>query len=162
MRERIAHKEKACQKYQNQSNVFQNLHLSRFMLNDEHNLIGCVINKVASTTFRQAFANLEGRTLPDNSDQPSDKTSLIEHLNNESFHKFIFVREPMERLASCYYDKFIVNPFKHLIQFREQTKAWANRINEVANTSDRNQRNVTFSEFLQTHVLRGRHSGTFI
>ena len=40
----------------------------------------------------------------------------------ERYRKFIIVREPMERLASCYNDKMIVNPARSLFDWRKRVK----------------------------------------
>ena len=45
----------------------------------------------------------------------------LKHYAND-YYKFMIVREPMERLASCYYDKIIINPAKSLILFRNTIK----------------------------------------
>jgi hypothetical protein len=40
----------------------------------------------------------------------------------------MFVRHPMERLVSCYYDKMMTNPHKSLRAFRKAVKIRARRI----------------------------------
>ena len=40
----------------------------------------------------------------------------------------MFVRHPMERLVSCYYDKMMINPHKSLRAFRRAVKMRARKI----------------------------------
>ena len=72
------------------------------------------------------------------------------------FYKFIFVREPMARLASCYNDKFVTNNEEKLVDYRKEIKKMAHKINNVigGNVSEP----VTFQEFLQVVVLRQKTS----
>ena len=66
----------------------------------------------------------------------------------------MIVREPMERLASCYYDKIIINPAKSLILFR-------NAIKKVISKSQKLRRKyVTFADFLQVVVIGKRGNAT--
>ena len=69
-----------------------------------------------------------------------------------SFYKFTFVREPMERLASCYHDKFVINPAKNLIRFRRKVKEVSFQFHHVVNGNFSDL--VTFEEFLQVNVLK--------
>ena len=48
--------------------------------------------------------------------------------SEDHFYKFMFVRHPMERLVSCYYDKMMTNPHKSLRAFRKAVKIRARRI----------------------------------
>ena len=48
--------------------------------------------------------------------------------SSNHFYKFMFVRHPMERLVSCYYDKMMVNPHKSLRAFRRAVKMRARKI----------------------------------
>ena len=99
-----------CSKYNMKT---QHIEPSRFVFNEEHKLIGCLINKVGSTTLLDAFLKLRNVnvSVQDIWDYkhlitPEDEKQ-VQKLNN--FYKFIITREPMERLASCYFDKVITN-----------------------------------------------------
>ena len=74
------------------------------------------------------------------------------HLSSGPFYKFMFVREPMDRLASLYYDKFVLNPDELLVQIRKDVKELALEFNHVVggNSSEL----LTFQEFLQIVVLK--------
>ena len=68
----------------------------------------------------------------------------------ERYRKFIIVREPMERLASCYNDKMIVNPARILFDWRKRVKNKANLIKGVKSSiNDR----VSFDDFLTAVVI---------
>ena len=83
---------------------------------------------------------------------PYNEIELKRYANN--YYKFMIVREPMERLASCYYDKIIINPAKSLILFR-------NAIKKVISKSQKVRRKyVTFADFLQVVVIGKRGNAT--
>ena len=83
---------------------------------------------------------------------PHNAIELKHYANN--FYKFMIVREPMERLASCYYDKIIINPAKSLILFR-------NAIKKAISKSQKIRRKfVTFADFLQVIVIGKRGNAT--
>ena len=68
----------------------------------------------------------------------------------ERYRKFIIVREPMERLASCYNDKMIVNPARSLFYWRKRVKNKANLIKDVKTSIDDK---VSFDDFLTAVVI---------
>ena len=83
---------------------------------------------------------------------PYNEIDLKHYANN--YYKFMIVREPMERLASCYYDKIIINPAKSLILLR-------NAIKKVISKSQKLRRKyVTFADFLQVVVIGKRGNAT--
>ena len=55
------------------------------------------------------------------------------------YTKFILVREPMERLASCYNDKMVLNPSNSLLNWRKEIIRRANLI--------RGKQNFTIGQF---------------
>ena len=74
---------------------------------------------------------------------------------SKTWKKFIFVREPMERLASCYNDKILVDPQKHLypkliIRFRHEVKKKALKIKGKKQSSGSN---ISFDDFLVAKVI---------
>ncbi len=83
--------------------------------------------------------------------EPGNVTHLKQLLTNSKY-KFIFVREPMERLASCYLDKFVHNEAPILINYRRRVKTFINRqiLNKTTTTPDES---VSFEEFLQ-YILK--------
>ena len=81
---------------------------------------------------------------------------------SKTWKKFIFVREPMERLASCYNDKILVDPQKHyspshVIHFRNKVKKKALAIKGKENNSSSK---ASFDDFLLAAVIPGRERAT--
>ena len=85
------------------------------IVNDEYKVIFCYIPKVACTQWKLVFLALDNRT---DVDDVHDDKHLHKFLFNDysdedikvrlqSYFKFLFVREPLERLLSAYNDKFI-------------------------------------------------------
>lgn len=154
MRDRIQVKHEMCQKYNKKYN--EDLFPSRFVFNEEKKVLGCLVNKVASTSFNVAFLQLLGMQIPQDLwslthlIRPGNSSILKTKLKDNDFYKFIFVREPLERLASCFYDKIVTNKADSLTKFRLKIKSMANKINRFNSTS-----NVTFTEFLQV-ILKTR------
>ena len=85
------------------------------IVNDEYKVIFCYIPKVACSQWKRVFLALDNRT---DVDDVHDDKHLYKFLFNDysdedikvrlqSYFKFLFVREPRERLLSTYNDKFI-------------------------------------------------------
>ncbi|CAG5120710.1 unnamed protein product [Candidula unifasciata] len=135
---------------------------SKILVDDNNKLLYCQIPKVASTTWRRIFIVLSGKA--DTSDPMSlsandvhhkfDKhlTHLRKYQNDEilyrlnNYFKFVFVREPFERILSAFKNKFAANT-NSSIYFR---KVFGEKIidryrqNPLANPG----RNLTFEEFI--------------
>ena len=121
--------------------------------------MGCNINKVGSTSLHQTFAWLRKKyEFPGNN--PDDKVRI--KVNEKQlfeqrslYKKFVIVRDPMERLASAYNDKMIVNDNKWLIKVRENFKEMAIKIKGKANSPGKK---VSFDDFLTAVVIPGNIS----
>ena len=74
----------------------------------------------------------------------------------DTYTKFMFVREPMERLASCYNDKMIVNRSPMLVNWRKHVLQKANFIRGGQKNSSKTQ--VSFDDFLIAVVIPGDSS----
>mmetsp|Transcript_29931 Transcript_29931/g.96579 ORF Transcript_29931/g.96579 Transcript_29931/m.96579 type:complete len:365 (-) Transcript_29931:41-1135(-) len=89
-------------------------------VNLEHKLVYCAIPKVACTEFSRLFFRLKGqnrdrgawlsnphfrRDKPLLKDLGVDEATRI--MNDPSFFKFVFFRDPVERLLSAWVDKFV-------------------------------------------------------
>ena len=133
-------------------------------------MVGCLINKAGSTSFTNIFLKLAGllgnRSIPKQKKlwklaskiRPLNETSLKYYL--KKYFKFVFVREPMERLASCYLDKFVKNTKNGpLLKYRQKVKQMAKLLNKTVeegkllNKTVEERNLVTFQEFLEVEVL---------
>ena len=146
-----------CSKYKQ---VFEDevIEPSRFVYNTDHKMLGCLINKVGSTTLLETFLKLKNI---DANGRVWDYRHLIvpnddiDMKNFKNFYKFVIVREPMERLASCYYDKILVNSAPGLQKFKLAIKKKSDSRNNNVEESE-----VSFTEFLQVLVLGNRGNVT--
>ncbi|XP_068725625.1 carbohydrate sulfotransferase 11-like isoform X2 [Montipora capricornis] len=90
--------------------------LRNFMVNDKYKVVYCFIPKVACTQWNKVFLTLDGR--PNVTDRKvihnlTNFKFLSQHYSAEevelrlqTYFKFLFVRDPLERLLSAYEDKF--------------------------------------------------------
>ena len=81
----------------------------------------------------------------------------------KTWKKFLFVREPMERLASCYNDKILVDPKQHdspshVIHFRNKVKKMAMAIK--GRKEPHSGSKASFDDFLVAAVINGRERAT--
>ena len=117
-------------------------------------LLYCMAPKVASRQWRSLLANLQRTHLQ----QQHNKTEVKYFFSR--YYKFMFVREPFERLLSAYKDKFvnkrrsdyrIFEPYRRKIiaNFRR------NATQEALNAGE----NPTFSEFIKYILKQGVHEG---
>ncbi len=138
-----------------------------FLVDDRHQFIFCYIPKVACTNWKRIMLvltgkvgtkkpeelghravhyNLEPRYLMRGKEYPWEQ--LEDRLNR--YYKFMFVREPMERLLSAYIDKFGTpdqSTDYHKRYGRGIIKSFRkNPTNESLTTGG----DVTFSEFVQS------------
>ncbi|XP_064877693.1 carbohydrate sulfotransferase 11-like isoform X1 [Oncorhynchus nerka] len=94
--------------------------LKHLVVDEEHELIYCYVPKVACTNWKRVMMVLTGRgKYSDPMEIPSNEAhvpSNLKYLNQysiaeinhrlKSYLKFLFVREPFERLVSAYRNKF--------------------------------------------------------
>ena len=113
----------------------------RFIVSNEKKLVACHIPKMASTMIHQFFMELTGglliRTIPDDI--------------KENYTSFITVREPVERLASAYYERVIVGISNQTKQEKNSKKLMDNV--KKANAMHSNGTMISFSDFIQYTVL---------
>ena len=84
------------------------------IVNDEYKVIFCYIPKVACSQWKLVFLALDNRTDVDNVHDNKHYKFLFNDYSDEdikvrlkSYFKFLFVREPLERLLSAYNNKFV-------------------------------------------------------
>ena len=79
----------------------------------------------------------------------------------KTWKKFIFVREPMERLASCFNDKIYSPVDQHyqpsfIKKFRTEVKNMATNIKQKLFS----HKNISFDDFLVAKVINGKETAT--
>ena len=120
--------------------------------------MGCTINKAGSTSINLSLKYLRLKYDFPNSGRKlwemeiSATNSQLRNRRNQ-YEQFIVVREPMERLASCYRDKMRKHErYPFIIDFRNYVKK--SRINHRVNGEfKRFDEKVTFADFLKAVVL---------
>lgn len=128
------------------------------VVDDKHNFLFCFIPKVACTNWLRVIEFISGKLGVAHMDDIQAVhgtgrraiTRLLEirsangtSYRLQNYFKFLFVREPMERLLSAFIDKFT----------KPQSHIWKNYASKILYHAGRNKRNRTipimFSEFVQ-------------
>ena len=167
--ERTKHMNEYCAKYGKDSEE-KDLDLSNFIVSEKFRLVYCVVPKVACTVWKRILANLEGFDITENvHDEIKDKLKLLSNYATEdrinilkTYKKFMFVREPFERLLSayqnCFWGEFKRNHGGWKRYRKEIRKVLAKRGGfDIDVTAD----NTTFEQFATYLVLRWREGGLF-
>ncbi|XP_044179936.1 carbohydrate sulfotransferase 11-like [Acropora millepora] len=147
------------QKYCSTSSIKQKLNreaLKYLIVNDNYKTVYCYIPKVACTQWKRVFlalSNINLRNVTDGKvihnrtyyrflDSYSDEEIK---LRLQTYYKFFFVRYPMERLLSCFRDKF---ELENDDKYYEQT--FSKRIVESFRRSidPKSDNSVTFEKFV--------------
>ncbi|KAK0076168.1 hypothetical protein PV325_012855 [Microctonus aethiopoides] len=93
-----------CEKY----NKTTSLEQSHFLYSSKHNILFCLIRKVASTSFTKLFADFRGIHATGNYYKlinvlaPKNVNELLNVIDDPTVFKFLAVRHPFERLVSFY------------------------------------------------------------
>lgn len=132
------------------------LPLTRFFVLDSPPLLYCLMPKVASRLWRKLLLRIDRRKqLSSNKLNATD----VENYFSRSY-KFMFVREPFERLLSAYKDKFVTRrPFDRPLlrhygrKIIENFRPNANQ--QSLNTLD----DITFAEFIEYIIKEGVYEG---
>ncbi|XP_028855410.1 carbohydrate sulfotransferase 11-like [Denticeps clupeoides] len=113
--------EEACRSYTRKRRVLIPEDLKHMIVDDQHGLLYCYVPKVACTNWKRVLMVLTGESggvrdplqIPANEAHiPGNLRTLSEYSTSEINHrlrrylKFLFVREPFERLVSAYRNKF--------------------------------------------------------
>ena len=109
--------------------LVERVRLSQFYLSRPHSLLGCLINKVASSSIVKTFLQLDGLAVKDVRSPHAYASRLHPKVSEvaavwradlsisilqsweelqaaqDGYLKFLIVRDPLERLVSCYKDK---------------------------------------------------------
>ena len=158
-----------CVKYGTDS-LEKNPDLSSFFVSEKYKLVYCSIPKVACTVWKRIVANLEGLNITKGIHKKTKgKLKILSNYSLEerktilkSYKKFMFVREPFERLLSAYRDCFWG-------KFKSKTAYWKNYHNYIKGVlvsysgryNDTFPADVTFEQFATYLVLRWRKGGLF-
>lgn len=137
---------------------------SNILVDDTHKLLYCVTPKVACTNWKRILLMLSGKVnVTDPNDLPASMVhgefskylrtlstyspEEIEH-RVEKYYKFMFVRNPMERLLSAYHNKFTLkyNTYFHKAFGTKIIKRY--RQNATKDALE-NGTGVKFNEFVQ-------------
>ena len=133
--------------------------LYRFQVIESPPIVFCMVPKVPSRRWRDIFKQLRQRKeqLRANLDQ-YNTTDICNYLMKS--YKFMFVREPFERLLSAYRDKFVftrpVN--RHLLEIYGRKIVRDFRPNATQHAL-RTGHDVTFPEFIEYILKKGIHEG---
>ena len=88
------------------------------IVNDEHRFLFCSVPKVACSNWKRVLMVLDGTETDSNNigkvnhldfTYLADLPPLAIKQRLKEYYKFMFVREPLERLISAYKDKFVLN-----------------------------------------------------
>jgi len=108
------------------NNGFGDINLSRIYVDDKYKLLYCEVPKIACTNWKRILLMLTGKM---NTTDPEQLRHILVHskyqrkylrtLNTydpkeilfkiKHYYKFMFVREPLERIVSAYRDKFVTS-----------------------------------------------------
>ena len=135
------------------------LDLTSIMVDEKHKVLYCYIPKVACTQWKSVFADLKGYVPPAPMkvhNVPKGTYTYLESFSAEqrenilrNYYKFVFVRDPMERLLSAYLDKF--SDSAKDLAFK---KVWGKHVVPDTTMSQTNF-SISFEDFL--HFLSGTH-----
>ncbi|XP_038870664.1 carbohydrate sulfotransferase 11-like [Salvelinus namaycush] len=113
--------EDACHSYTHKRRVLIPEDLKHIIVDDQHGLLYCYVPKVACTNWKRVLMVLTGAAGPhrdplaipaNEAHVPGNLRTLSEYSTSQinqrlrSYLKFVFVREPFERLVSAYRNKF--------------------------------------------------------
>ncbi|XP_077987396.1 carbohydrate sulfotransferase 11-like [Glandiceps talaboti] len=158
---------KLCEQYQVQATLdrISSTNLDHLLVDDTHKLIYCYVPKVACTNWKKILVFLNDKdlkyahvedVLPFDTHHYANTRKLSDYSYHEmkkrlkSYVKFIFVRDPMERLVSAYLNKFTKQyngsgEFQKLYGSQIISRFRKNPTDEALRNGD----DVTFKEFVQ-------------
>ncbi|XP_078343422.1 carbohydrate sulfotransferase 11-like [Oculina patagonica] len=154
-----------CSKHVNDSNV-EHVDLSNIIVLEKHKLVFCPVPKVSCSVWKRLLVNLEGVNIEKDVHQEiKNKLTSLQQFSLKdrrnilkTYTKFMFVRNPFERLLSAYKDVFL-GRFKRSNNFWQ---GYRRRVREYLVQNGRlgidpNVDNTTFEEFATYVVLTKRN-----
>ncbi|CAH3041427.1 unnamed protein product [Porites lobata] len=142
-----------CEKHASSRNRSARYH-HPVIVNDEYKVIFCYIPKVACSQWKRVFLALDNRTdVDDVHDDKHYKFLLYDYSDEDikvrlkSYFKFLFVREPLERLLSAYNNKLVNNKWPWGIIQSYKTKI-LERYKQDEPSSNSFDQGLTFRKFI--------------
>ena len=148
----------------------KDLDFKNFIVLEKYKLVYCSVPKVACTVWKRILANLQGYNITTGVHKKTKgKLRILSNYTTEdrnkilkTYKKFMFVREPFERLLSAYKDCFW-GTFK---RSHQGWKYYRKEIRELLAKSsglhvDVNADNTTFEQFATYLVLQWREGRLF-
>ena len=132
--------------------VLQPRSLNHFIVDNKHRIVYCYIPKVACTTWKKIMAHLVGLKSKSvhelrfkllSSYSKAKARSIL-----QSYYKFLFVREPFERLLSAYRNKFKKKTNIWKKYAKKVKRSVGLRLGANGNTIADNNGEITFQEFI--------------
>ena len=143
-----------CEKHASSRNQsYKNDH-PPIIVNDKYKVIFCYIPKVACSQWKHVFLALDNRTDVDDVHLNKHYKFLFNDYSDEdikvrlqSYFKFLFVREPLERLLSAYNNKFVNRkwPWRMIESYKRKI---LERYKQDEPSSDSSDQNLTFKKFI--------------
>ena len=137
---------------------------NKVIVNDQHRFLYCNIPKVATSNWKRVLMTLGGHAKSPWSIKSSDAHNIsrgyFRYLNEYSaseiavrlktYYKFLFVRDPFERLASAYRNKFVEH--YNLTYFQ---RVYGRYIIKKFRKNHSKSKRITFEEFIN-YILEGK------
>ena len=154
--------EEYCAKHANNPTESHLAYLSNFIVSEKYKIVFCPVPKVSCTVWKKLLAKLEGVNIVKNVHEEIKyklkslkKYSLKVRQNIlNTYTKFMFVREPFERLLSAYRDVFL-GWYKRKDAFwrRYRRRVRDYLVRHGRFDIDLNADNTTFEEFVSYVIL---------
>lgn len=154
---------KFCESYKKKNKPLARGNFHHVIVSDKYKLLYCSIPKVACTQWKKIFLILHDKTqgIQYNEHEKYHEKWRFKYLSQYSegaikrrfrnYYKFLFVREPFERLLSAFEDKFVSNVW-NWVETPYHTSEILNRYRkEDPNTND----DTTLKEFIYYVLSQG-------
>lgn len=155
--------QKFCESYQKKNKPLARGNFHHVIVSDKYKLLYCSIPKVACTQWKKIFLILHDKTqgIQYNEHEKYHEKWRFKYLSQYSegaikrrlrnYYKFLFVREPFERLLSAFEDKFVSNVW-NWVETPYHTSEILNRYRkEDPNTND----DITLKKFIYYVLSQG-------
>ena len=93
--------------------IYRSLSPRKYVIDDNRKIIYIVNSKVACTTIKQSFIRKQIKYTYSIHQIISTKNNIPK--NKNEYFKFSFVRNPFERLVSCYISKYVTDKKRGLV-----------------------------------------------